>query len=67
MMTCKQCSGPIKIGLGRRPKYCSSKCRQKAFRLRVKSRRRPVTPIYDQLCKELDDPLDPTWDAEWFR
>lgn len=26
-----------------------------------------MTPIYDDLCFEFEDPLDPTWDVEWFR
>src|SRR5690625_3625179 len=34
MLSCQQCSAHIEIKHGRRPKFCSGKCRQKSYRAR---------------------------------
>ena len=34
MLSCQQCSAHIEIKHGRRPKFCSGKCRQKSYRER---------------------------------
>lgn len=38
-MKCKHCNGSIEVTMGRRPTYCSGKCRQAAYRLRKEEAR----------------------------